>query len=819
VAATPVPARTTRLIGRDVEMQRLAGLLDHVMAGNGRVLFVAGEAGIGKTRLVQELAVRAQRAGARLVIGHSYPSDERFALGAWVDALRAHVIGDGALVAGLDTRWRAELATLVPEIAEPGAEHTRGDPMRLFEAVSHLVEHLAAATPLVLVLEDAHWADEATLQLFAFIARRVPRWPVLLVVTARDEDPEHRRRLQPVLTELLRAGALQQQTLAPLTREDTDGLARALWPAALETDVARVLDAAWRASEGNPLALVETVRAFSDGTLDARTPESGLPPLVRMLIGQRLDGLDLASRRVLDVAAVLGRTFELTLLRRAAGEDLDALLTRVEDLVRRRILEDLPAGLRFSHDRICEVAYDAILPVRRRVLHGTIAEAIEALYADRLDDHVHALAGHCRESGAWDKAVRFFCRAGRVAVMRGAARQGVGCYDEALAALEHVADGPARLAMAVDVRIGYGNALIPLGEGDRIAHVVSEAQALCERLEDRGRLANVLGLKTRYAVSWQDPPDVLAVAEHAQTVSATGDDPEQAGDAAYGLSLATYIVGDVRRAAAIARDLIARGLDRTRPDAMFTAPREVLLRAVLARALAELGEFAEADAAAAEARALAESRHSVYASFIAEFAAGVVLLRRDDAGAAEAFGRATAIGGAAGYTPQLGVVASAGIAFANARLGAAADVLPALERLARRAIEGRLRLWLTLPSLWLAEAYLLAGRLGDARRQTEATLGLVAGRRERSLEAGALWLLGEVLGRADPGGLAGVRAYEGALAIADGGGLRPLQARCHLGLGRLHARNGQAAAARDAHARARELFSGMHLPVPHGEDS
>jgi hypothetical protein len=285
------------------------------------------------------------------------------------------------------------------------------------------------------------------------------------------------------------------------------------------------------------------MRAYGEGILDPRVPGSAVPESVRALISQRLDHLAVPARRALEIAAVIGRPFELRLLQIAGGADAPVTLDHVEDLVRCGMLDDRPTGLDFSHDRVREVTRAAIVPPRRRALHGQVAAALEALYGERLDDHAHALAVHHREVGAWEQAVRYFCRAGRVAVLRGANRPAIACYEDALDALTRLPDTTERLMLAIDARIGGGQALLPLGDGDRLGRFVAEALAMCERLEDHHRLADVLALATRNAILWKAPTDVLEAAERAYAVGQRSTDPEQVGDTGFCLAIGASFVG------------------------------------------------------------------------------------------------------------------------------------------------------------------------------------------------------------------------------------------------------------------------------------
>ncbi|HEV8309663.1 MAG TPA: AAA family ATPase, partial [Methylomirabilota bacterium] len=190
----PAPAREasaleTPLLGRAVELGRLRQALHEAVTGRGRLVAVVGEAGIGKSRLVAGLASEAIERGARVLLGRCYENEQTLPLAPWVDALRGgQVASDAGALGALNEIWRSELATLLPEVAVPGLPPASQDVVRLFESVTRLIGLLATQEPLVLLFEDLHWADELTVRLLGFLARRTRDSAVLLVVTAREEE-------------------------------------------------------------------------------------------------------------------------------------------------------------------------------------------------------------------------------------------------------------------------------------------------------------------------------------------------------------------------------------------------------------------------------------------------------------------------------------------------------------------------------------------------------------------------------------------------------------------------------------------------------
>src|SRR5262245_2215981 len=330
----PPLADEAPMIGREPELTRLQIALNEAFAGRGQLIAILGEAGIGKSRLVSQVCVEAQKRGALVLVGNAYPNEQALAYGPWIDALRTGgVLDRDDVLAHVAPAWRAELARLFPELAPHDDQRARSpeDAMRLFEAVAHLLERLAKAQPLVLVLEDVHWADEMTLRLTSVLSRRIAAWPILIVMTAREEDVAD----APLLRDLLRLASVTRLLLPPLSPDHTRALVQALGRGRDAAAVAGLAERISSASGGNPFVVVETIRALEQGATPPTTVDALLlPERVRELIGARLERLSERARELAGLAAVIGREFEFALLQRASGLGADEAADGVEELVR-----------------------------------------------------------------------------------------------------------------------------------------------------------------------------------------------------------------------------------------------------------------------------------------------------------------------------------------------------------------------------------------------------------------------------------------------------------------------------------------------------
>ena len=455
--------RELPLVGRATEIGRLREVLNRAWEGHGQVAALIGEAGVGKSRLLAELAAEAVALGGRVLVGRCYEAEQILPFAAWVDALRAgRVDADKDFLEGLNPLWRPELARLLPELGVSG--HRPGqspvDYRHLFESVAQLVRHLVLHQPVVLILEDLHWGDEMSLRLLSFLGRRLQTWPLLVVGTAREEDLPGAPILRRTLEDLARDKHLVELRLAPLSKEETLTLVRTLARAERNEAVTTgFAEQVWIISEGNPFAVVETVRALPEGFVADPSATLAVPKRVREVILRHLEALSERGRDLTIVAAVIGREFDFPLLCRAAGVEENEAAESLEELVRRRVLHSVGERFDFTHDRIREVAYGRLLRERQRALHARIANSMEMLYADRLAEQVERLAHHAARGELGDKAVGYLRQAGAKAFANSAHTDALAYFTQALDLLGKLAPGPARDREELSLRLALGPAL------------------------------------------------------------------------------------------------------------------------------------------------------------------------------------------------------------------------------------------------------------------------------------------------------------------------------------------------------------------------
>jgi predicted ATPase len=360
------------LVGRDGELAQLGALLERAASGQPAIVVVAGEAGVGKTRLVAELTHHATQAGVVVLSGGCLDVGEGvLAYAPMVEALRslARTLDPEQLAEVLGGA-RGELARLVPELGVgPAGEPASATlpPTRLFELLLGVLHRLAARGPVLLVVEDLHWADQSTSDLLGFVVRNL-RGGVALVLSYRSDELHRRHPLRPLLAELDRSGRVERLELGRLDRQQLAELLGGI----LDGPVAPVLVGEILArSQGNPVFAEELLAAHREG--------ARLPSALRDLVLARVEGLSEPAQRVLEAAAVAGTRVDHELLAAVVGQDAERLVGVLREAVGHHVLlvDQATGAYVFRHALVQEAVYDDLLPVQRAPLHAAYARALE----------------------------------------------------------------------------------------------------------------------------------------------------------------------------------------------------------------------------------------------------------------------------------------------------------------------------------------------------------------------------------------------------------------------------------------------------------
>ncbi|MEX2145654.1 MAG: AAA family ATPase [Candidatus Rokuibacteriota bacterium] len=378
--AAPMKLPDTMLAGREAAMESLSGCLDRAAAGRRQIVVITGEAGVGRTRLVEWLAAEATRRGGRVLAGQGNETQRAVPFGLLVELLRFHVVHNTAAAAVLDAECRVQLSSLFPELARTGAPPAplATSTTRLFGAVTQLLEQTAAERPLTLVAEDVHWADDASLALVVFVARHLRDCPVLLVLTACDElmTAVHRR----MLARMEQDDGATPVPLLPLGRAALADLVTALPPDGVDArSLERRIEQVWQLSEGNPLVAMETMRMMPSASGDAMV----VSRRVRDMVMRRLELLSEGARGLLEAAGVAGMPVAFTAAREAAALPAREAARALEELVRRRLVDAQGDVINVRHERVRRVIAESVVAPRRDDLRMAMSRAQGAHAAAR----------------------------------------------------------------------------------------------------------------------------------------------------------------------------------------------------------------------------------------------------------------------------------------------------------------------------------------------------------------------------------------------------------------------------------------------------
>ena len=839
----------TAFVGRQGEIDLVHQLIRQIAAGQGQMLAMVGEAGIGKSRLVRQCLADLPSAEPMVLEAPAVSYGRTIPYLPLVQLLRSyfslsevdapqHVRSKAidrmmSLDAGLNDGIPAILALLgvlppasgasaerpTTELAGALASFGNAEPQdrrrRTFDALTRLLLSASQRQPLIAVFEDLHWIDSDSQAFLNELVEKLGYGRILLWVTYRPgyshswADHIYYNRLR----------------LAPLPAEDASRLLDVILGE--RSELTKLKEILARRTAGNPFFVEEGIRALVEAGVLTGTRGNyraavliesvRIPNTVQTVLAERIDRLAPEAKEFLQIAAVIGAAIPDRLLR-AATELPEARFDRAlatlksgEFLIETILYPEVE--YRFTHALIREVTYNALLHERSVALHARTLGALESISAERPLDSIEALADHAYRAESWHKAVFYLRQAGNKAMSRSAFGEALVCYERAFNALAHIGESDAKLEQQIDLHLDCRNVLFLRGELSRVGEHLGQAEALAEQLGDQRRLARVLNFQNGYYGLAGDPERAIEAGRRALELPVTQQDAALFAVTRYYTGVAYNRVAQYDRAATILRS----GITSVHGDLKFAqfgtaAILSVMLRSHLIQSLALTGGFEEGIERALEAVEIAEqAQHTVSLIHIYSSLGFLYLLKGDFALAVPILEGALALCAEKQisiYVPL--VTPRLGYAYVNS--GRNEEGL----RLIEESIEGSATVgraaFRALSLTWLAEAQLLLDRLNDAHFHIQQSLDIAKQNKEPGHGALALKVYADIAAQSAPRETAQTEAsYRRARELACSMGMRPLQAHCHAGLAKLYLSGGARDLARREWDAANELYRAMAM--------
>ncbi len=588
-------------VGRDRELGQLQAYIKNAIAGEGEVVFIEGEAGIGKTRLVEEARkwIESLEREVRFITGRCLYHEDVNPYLPFLDALREYAQSTtdrlGRANSDHAERTTQELEKLMPfgivqaedpllmqskscpELLpmslipmgmggepedEEEEEGARGEALdrrigeldineereRMFRTITSLLISISSETPLVLVLDDIHWADRASLQLLPYVADRTKDEAFLIICTYRPEDLEDfsaQMRTHPLIETIQRMSRMNlfsRITLSRLSVAETKLMVQSLFDQRSLPD--SFIEHVYHKTEGNPFFIEEVGRALiEEGTIDVQDPswpkkidlsDVAIPETINDVISRRLSRLNEETLRTLRLASVIGRSFHFAILLQAADIGEEALLDVIDEVLEARLVrEDFSTDeevYKFDNIAIREVVYKMLSRSRRRVLHKKVAEALECLYQDNLDAVVFELAHHFMAAKKYRRAAPYLMKAGEFAKRSFAPDDARMFYQRALVALQKLSTNAEVQRLRKEILLELGELNFVMAEWNEAIDCYRSASKLCRMLEDEKnagfsyrRLGHIFKEKGRWATALDYYSRAHTIAESIEDWSGVAD--------------------------------------------------------------------------------------------------------------------------------------------------------------------------------------------------------------------------------------------------------------------------------------------------------
>jgi class 3 adenylate cyclase/tetratricopeptide (TPR) repeat protein len=828
----------TKFVGRQDEIESLARAAARVKTGHGEVVGLVGEAGVGKSRIFMEFAHAPEMENWLILEAGSVSYGKATSYLPLVDLLNRYFEIQGRdteqqireriakkLLALGDEKLLAQLSVFAGVLGigvSDEAWRNLTPPERqslIFDALKRLLVRESQKQPLCLVFEDLHWIDRETQNFLDILLESVPATRTLMLVNYRPE----------YANPWTGKSSFSQIRIDPLPVASADELLDKLLGS--DSELLPIKRTLIEATEGNPLFLEESVRSLMEsGVLDRASGRWRLvgslrvdfvPPTIEALLAARIDRLRPELKEVLHCASVIGHNVREALLQAVTEMAQPELRRAIHDLQAAEFLYEKTlfpeTEYAFKHSMTREVAYASLLRERRMILHERTARSLEILAAGRLDEHVERLADHAERGAIWDKALDYLKRSGIKATSLYANEDAVRFFERALTVLKKLPETRDSLEQAVDLRFQLRNALLPLGETDRILRCLDELDPILVRLGDKLRSAQYAAYRCNHHSLIGEQRRAIEFAETAIRLAREHGDRAILGESLYRLGQSYNALGEYRQAITLLEQSLEFNAEVTRRDRFnqFTIS-SVVNRTWLVMALVECGHFEAAMSHAKRALEIAERAEHPLSEVLGWLSIGRVLLRkREIEGAVSALERGLDLcdrWSLQVWRPRLG--SDLGVAYA--RSGRLKEGL----QLAQEAVRGAELMHLIVDRagllVRLGQVSLMARRIEAALRLGQQAMEIAVAHEAKGDEAWARFLIGRACWASDPKDLGeSEKQLDIALRLAARCEARPLAAFCHTTLCGIYGQRGDQVRAQEFDAAAAAIYRELDMrPLP-----
>jgi class 3 adenylate cyclase/tetratricopeptide (TPR) repeat protein len=827
----------TRFVNRMVEREQLRRAQHLAREGRGQVVVIVGEPGVGKSRLVHEV-VHSQDTADWLVLqsssasyGHAKPYLSVIELLRHYFKIKAHestqsirekVVGK---ISTLDPSLRDVIPPVLDLLDALEDDHPFRslDPLQhrqhTYEAVTRLLVSEPRVQPVIAIFEDLHWSDSLTLGVLNGLVVRAQDTRLLLVVSYR---PQFR-------TEWKNRPNCHQLHLDHLANDNLVEFLQALLGS--DPTLPTVKDFLAERASGNPFFAEEIVRSLvSKGVLEgtrgnyrlAKTFSSAeVPATIQAVVTARIDALPAAEKRLLQEAAVIGHDIPFALLQAICGlseDKLAGLLANLQDAGFLSAANPFPdLQYRFKHSLTHDVTYGEVLRDRRREIHARVVDTMEKLYSDRLGEQVERLADHAERGAIWDKALEYLQRSAVKAYRLRASADAARFFERALTVLKKLPQAPDNLRQAVDLRFGLRNALLPLGENDRIARCLDELDPILACLGDKLRSARYAAFRCNHHFFIGQQRRAIEFGETGVQLAHECGDRALLGELLYRLGQSYYALGEYREAIKLLEkslEFTPNKLPQDRYD--LSVIPSVVNRMWLVFAMVECGHFSGAMSHAKRAHEIAEGAEHPLSEVLAWLSIGRVLLRQGELeGAVSALERGLDLCDRWSYRLTRPRLASS-LAVAYARAGCVEQG----RQLALAAVSDaeQMHLIADKPGLLirLGQVSLVGGRIEEALTLGKEAVEIAAAQEAKGDEAWGRFLVGRACWASDPKALdESEKQLDIAVRLAAECEARPLIAFCNTTLCGIYAERGDPVRAKSFDAAAAAIYRELGMqPLP-----